>query len=142
MQGAFVFNIDGSATLRVPLSGISEGYHTASLTVSDNLGNFSTRRIAFNLTNSVLTGKLTADDDIVISNATITFTSNSGAEVARLIIEDINGKTIESTANPNFPFIWRPDETLPDGRYRVRALLKKENDRGVTPDLELILLRH
>lgn len=142
MQGAFVFNIDGSATLRVPLSGISEGYHTASLTVSDNLGNFSTRRIAFNLTNSGLTGKLTADDDIVTSNATITFTSNSGAEVARLIIEDINGKTIESTANPNFPFIWRPDETLPDGRYRVRALLKKENDRGVTPDLELILLRH
>ena len=98
MQGAFVFNIDGSATLRVPLSGISEGYHTASLTVSDNLGNFSTRRIAFNLTNSGLTGKLTADDDIVTSNATITFTSNSGAEVARLIIEDINGKTIESTA--------------------------------------------
>lgn len=132
---------DGGATLKFNLNNLASGEHTLELAVSDNAGNRTLRTLSFIVTDSGVSGTLSVDDYIVTGSVAINFDAASTVKVSRLLVTDATGNTIESVSNPSFPFTWKPETGLPDGNYRIRAYLDNGTARGISNDLELILIR-
>lgn len=139
--GCFTPAGDGGATMTYHLSSLSAGEHSLTVNVSDNLGNRTSHTISFIVIDNKTTGTLACDDNIFNEKATLSLGVASGVKATRLIISDANGNTVATVNNPAFPYVWTPDASLKEGTYRARVLLKKENLRGVTNDVELILIR-
>lgn len=133
---------DGGATISYNLSDLGVGEHSLTLAVYDNAGNRSERSISFVVINNSAEGALSVDDNIVTEKATIDITTTKNTSVDRLMIEDATGNTIVSISKPTFPYTWTPATSLTDGCYRTRATLVSGEKRGVTPDIEMILMRH
>lgn len=131
---------EGGAVLSCRFSDIACGEHRLDLSVCDNLGNRSKRSVLFVVTNNNVSGTLTIDDNIITGKATLDIECGNATKVSRLIIEDASGKNIFTCGNPSFPLSWTPGTNIPEGSYRARAFLTRGNKRGVTPDLNLILL--
>lgn len=140
--GSFIPSGDGGASVTYYLTSLSSGEHSLTLSVSDNIGNRTSKTISFVVIDNKTTGTLTADNDIVTDKATLSLGVASGVNASRLIILDAKGTTVATVNRPTFPYVWTPDPSLPDGNYRARVLLKNENMRGVSNDLEMILIRH
>ncbi len=65
---------------------------------------------------------------------------------ARLVIRDIEGRTVTVRENATFPMEWDCTDTdgrtpLPDGTYRASAIISTQQYHTATPETEFTILR-
>lgn len=138
---------DGKAYIRFQSPTLSDGKHSFTLRVVNNVGQSASATIDFVVRGGSLTGTLVAEDvdparapfDIALES------SSSDAVVSRLIIRDASGTTVRSVANPTMPYRWdltTGDGTpAPDGKYTVTALLQTDSEYGHTSPLSVVVLK-
>ncbi len=137
---------DGSAKFEFQLTDLSDGRHTLTLSIGDNLSNRSSRTINFVVVNRNVTSALTCDKEAVRNEATFEL-QHTFAETpsGRLVIEDANGNTIFTKENCSFPYTWNLNDNngnkVADGQYRASAILKAGLQYSNTPKLDIVVIK-
>ena len=132
---------DGSARMVYPFTGVTDGHHTVTVSVADNLGNVSERTVSFSVINATLTGHLAVADPIVTGRTQISLDIPSSAEVTRVVVEDAQHNAVEVREHISWPWNWTPAANLPDGHYSIRVYFKDSSRYGATDPLEITLIR-
>ncbi len=137
---------DQSARLSLPVVGLADGFHTLTLTVSDNVGNKTSRSIGFTVVTTPADVALMTEDVPARQSLTLTLDHGfTGEPSGRVVIEDLDGTAVFSRDNVSFPFMWdlvdNHGNHVSDGTYVVRAYLRHERRFAVTPPLEITVLR-
>jgi hypothetical protein len=146
IKGTIVTDIDGVSTIKFPISGLSDGIHTLSLSVADNAGNRSERSITFYVVNNSVTTSLEIAETPARSEATISLSHNFKEEPSgRLVIENNNGETIFTKENCSFPYTWNlqdsSGEAVADGTYRCYAILNADKQYSSTAKTKIIVIK-
>ncbi len=139
----------GKYELSMPLSGLSDGYHSAYIRVADNAGKTAEASISFYVSTSQATAKLKIAEAInPTDRSTITFELDNPGEISsvgRLLINDALGNTVFTVANPVFPYTWDLNATdgtpLADGHYSAYVILSDGKRHAATAPLPLPLIR-
>lgn len=143
------FGDDGKIMLAVPVTNVSDGHHSLTLTIVNNAGASATKTIDFCVVNHALRGSLSSDLDAgapARSDVTLSLKGVSQSTICRrLIITDHSGATVRSEAACSLPFRWDLTDNygnaVPDGRYSVSALLEDDTRFGHTAPLEIVVLK-
>lgn len=140
LGSALSFNTDGTTDINVTVSSLVDGHHTATLYISDNVGNTASHTISFTVVNDPGSPVITVKESPARTQATFVMSHNfSGNPTGRLIIEDAAGATIVSRENVDFGSEQEWDLTLdgttpaPDGVYYVYAIVNTGRLYGATP---------
>lgn len=121
------------------LTDMSDGPHTLTVQVADNAGNVTMKRISFVVVNDQLEGTLDAGDGVAVGEISIDLLAGSQTKAKRLIIENAEGETVTTVESPSFPYVW--DTTgLPEGLYRVFAVIQSDIRKGRTPELQITVI--
>lgn len=146
IKGTIVTDIDGVSTIKFPISGLSDGIHTLSLSVADNAGNRSERSITFYVVNNSVTTSLEIAETPARSEATISLSHNFKEEPSgRLVIENNDGETIFTKENCSFPYTWNlqdsSGEAVADGTYCCYAILNADKQYSSTAKTKIIVIK-
>lgn len=141
------FETDGTAILQYPLTGLPDGTHTLTLSVSDNAGNRTENTISFITINRPDDIELLVKEITATSQATISLKHNFTNEpVCRLLIEDSTGNTVFSVNNLTLPVVWDlRDESgclVNDGTYTARAMIKAGLRHAATPPVTFVVINN
>lgn len=139
------FDSDGIATLQYPVTGLSDGNHTVTLSVTDNAGNRAERSVSFLVINRPADVSLSVAETTATSQATISLSHNFSSEpTCRLIIEDSTGNTVFSVNNVTLPVEWNLKDNsgnpVPDGRYTARAMIKSGRRHAATQPVTFVVI--
>lgn len=148
-QNYLTMNADGTASVYVPFTGITDGAHSLTLYANDKLNNITEHTISFIVRNVEATMALTADNDIARSEIQLSLQSDlspaASVSESRLVITDADGKTVFTTQNPTFPYSWdlrnNNGNDLPDGRYNAILIKNVDNSYTSTPRLPITIIR-
>lgn len=137
---------DGSYTMEYGLTGLSDGYHTVELSLSDNAGNRSARTIGCVVVNRSASARLYVAESPARSEATLTLSHTFGAEPSgRLVIEDAEGRTVRTVEQCTFPYRWDLTDSegkrVADGRYTAFTTLRAGRQYGHTDRTHIIVLK-
>ena len=114
-------NADGTATLSLPVTDLTDGGHSLTLIVKDNLGNSVEHTISFMVRNTSASAVLTADTDVARTSIELTTDADFETAGSRLLITDADGNTVFSVAEPSLPYRWdlrdSRNKNVRDGRY-------------------------
>lgn len=140
----FAYESDDVTRFEMPLSDLSEGIHTATLTVVNNIGEVDRATIDF-----VVVTRSTADPLTVAEvPARTVATIDSEAAISsdnRLIISDAMGNTVFSATNVTLPYEWNLKDnngnTVGDGRYQASILSTSGRSYGNTATVSFIVLK-
>lgn len=140
------FNADGKAEFEAPLSNMTDGKHTLTLTVKSNLGNSESSTIDFVVMDRSVTANLTADCKVARNRVEFSLSHDFNDEPSgRLIIENANGETVFSTDDCQLPYVWdlkdNKGSDVVDGRYMVYAILSDAESFSATPKLEIVVIK-
>lgn len=146
VRNALMAQPDGSYKLEMPIKEISDGRHTLTLSVSDNMGNRSERTLAFTVVTRTVKASLSIDKPSTRANATFDISHNFiETPTGRLVIEDADGNTVFSRDNCPFPFTWELTDTngekVADGLYRAYAILKAGQQYSNTAKCEVVVIK-
>lgn len=143
LERFITFNEDGTASLDATVEGLSEGRHTARLTVVNNAGGVDNADIDFVVVTRNLTPTLAVAEEPARTEATIT--ADGATAVNRLLITDIAGATILSVADAAFPYKWNLKDLsgnpVADGRYRASLMVNDGSYYGHSDPVEIIVVR-
>lgn len=133
----------GRYAIECETEGLTAGRHELTLTVRSQNGHSVSRTTEFIAGESRVDCRLSTESRIVRDEAVIKLSHNfSDSPTARIIIEDCRGRTVLSTDDCVFPFVWNLRDSngrrVADGRYYVYALLRDSFDRTSTGKLEII----
>lgn len=136
------------------LTDLSDGRHTLSLYLKNNLDTEVCSEIEFYVVNGDLEGILTCTGDapeaegpaIARSSAEFDFTHNlEGDPEARLIILDSAGNTVFTATATAFPYTWnlRDSSGVPvaDGLYRAKLMLSSGAAHGATKPVDFTVIK-
>lgn len=137
---------DNKATLTYRLPKLTDGKHTLSLTARDVAGNSTTRTISFVVVSTPIDATLVADSRIVRESVSLNLRHNLSIQPeARIVIRDMLGNTVHSAKATAFPYDFdlrdNAGQALPDGRYRVSAILNNGSRFGATPEIEFVIAK-
>jgi hypothetical protein len=135
---------DGLCTLQTSVSGLSEGYHTITLTVVNNAGLVARQSIDVIVVTRNLEATLSVDEQPARTSATINLEGVS-VQTGKIRVSDIEGNTVFSASNVTFPYTWNlrdnKNQPVANGRYNVSALISNDSYYGHTPAAEIIVLK-
>ncbi len=140
-------NNDGTATLSYPMSELSEGHHTLTFSIADNVGNRTTATISFIISTASEEGaKLTVKESPARTVATITLEESSiESNYNRLIIKDNKGNVVISKENVSLPYEWdlkdSDGKAVADGRYKAYLLYRNSSIYGNTPETDILVIK-
>jgi flagellar hook assembly protein FlgD len=138
---------DGTATLSYPMSELSEGHHTLTFSIADNVGNRTTATISFIISTASEEGaKLTIKESPARTVATITLEESSiESNYNRLIIKDNKGHVVISKENVSLPYEWdlkdSDGKAVADGRYKAYLLYRNSSIYGNTPETDILVIK-
>lgn len=137
---------DGVYNIDYPLSGLSDGAHTAVLTVFDNAGNKSSHAVNFTVVTTVNDVIIESDSKTATTEATFSLRHNLAYDLSgRIVIENETGEAVFSRSGVTFPYTWNLDDNegdpVPDGCYTVRAWLRGGLQYVVTQPLDFTVVR-
>lgn len=136
---------DGSATLRYPVTGLSDGTHDLKLRVVNVAGESDERSITVNVVNvaqaSTVTDALMARHEAVISLDHQLADEPAG----RLVIKDTAGNTVFSQENVEFPYTWdlkdSRGEDVADGVYTANVFFRAGRHYGGSEPVSIVVGR-
>lgn len=137
---------DGSYTLEYGVAGLSDGYHTVELSLSDNAGNRSVRTLGCVVVNRSATATLSVSESPARTEATLALSHTFGKEPSgRLVIEDAQGRTVRTVEQCTFPYTWDltdgSGQRVADGRYTAYTTLRAGRQYGNTGRTNIIVLK-
>ena len=143
---AIIPNGDGSIDIEYPFSGLADGRHTLTLSVSDNVGNQASRSISFYVSNDAANPRLEVAETPARVQATFSLSHNFDEDPhGRLIVEDEHGNTVYTASDAAFPYEWDLTDgkgnLVADGLYRAYAIAKGGNLYGATPKVEVLVIQ-
>lgn len=138
---------NGGASLTYPLTGLTDGEHTVSVTAHDLAGNSASESITFTVINSDIDISLEIDNTLVRETAEFNLHHpHSSTPSTRLIILDVSGNTVFSKSDTVFPFRWSITDNngnkLPDGTYRASVLIKSYPRFAASPEVVFTIVKH
>lgn len=146
VRNALMAQPDGSYKLETPIKDLTDGRHSLTLSVSDNLGNRCERTLAFTVVTRTVTASLSVDKQSTRTEATFDLSHDfTETPTGRLVIEDGDGNTVFSRDNCPFPFTWNLTATdgkdVSDGLYRAYAILKAGQQYSNTAKCEVVVIK-
>lgn len=138
---------EGIARGTYPLSNLADGQHYITVTARDIAGNSASETLNFTVITVDTTAALALSDTLVRED--ITFTLNHSlpieAESQRLVIRDMEGRTVLSTDNVTYPYTWdfTGSDGFPvsDGTYRASVFIKAHPYYTATPEVEFTIVK-
>lgn len=139
---------DNVMKLAYPLSNLSDGRHSLTLTVSDNAGNIAEETVNFTVISSDLNAVLVIRDQPVrdmmsfevVDGAAIT----DSAELT-LIVRDMQDNTVYSSSGVGTAGTWdltgTDGQKISDGRYKANMIIRDGNLYGHTPSVEFVVVK-
>ncbi len=132
----------------VPLTELTNGAHSLSMTVGDNLGQRVRRTLSFVVgTNETATLAIVpTDSETARRQVTIDFENEKPqASHLRLIIEDALGNNILTKVNPTFPYTWdfkdNKENIVADGHYKAYIIAIDAHANTSSPSLEIPVVK-
>lgn len=139
---------DGEMKLAYPLSNLSDGRHSLTLTVSDNAGNITEQTVNFTVISTDLNASLVIAESPV--RELMSFEVVDGgllSETAELtlIVRDMEGHTVYSAAGVGTAGTWDltglDGQKVADGRYKANVIMRDGNLYGHTPSVEFVVVK-
>ena len=117
---------DGEYTLEIPVTGLSEGVHSACLTIVSASGKSTVNSLDFTVIREQLTPALIVNEGAVTTEAT--FDLDTPCEYVQLEVTAADGSTVHTADNVKLPYKWnlkgKDGATVSDGRYDVVARVR------------------
>lgn len=144
--------LDGSdyATLSYPITDLSAGRHTLTLSVRDNLGQLATANLSFISGKFDQRPRLVTEEEVARTEAVINFygdlveASADDSEVS-LYITDRKGDTVLKVDNPSFPYTWDLNngkgDKVADGNYKAVVRGRLGTQYTYTDPLDIVVIR-
>ena len=137
-------NDDGTLTLATTVSGLSEGIHSVTLTVANNVGQVDRSTIDFVVVSRLDRPAVTTDDHLARESATFDLTPAVGS-ANTLFITDGHGNTVRRIDGVVFPYRWDLNDSagnpVADGPYIVTALIRDGQDYTHSHPASIVVLR-
>ena len=126
-------------TLNMALPELTDGHHTATLSISDNAGNRVAQTVSFLYLNQGIVS-LSIDKNVVNDSVTFNISHDmDGVENCRLVIEDIFGNTVFNSTDAVFPLSVDFTKTdMPNGYYKAYVKVSTSNGLGASSPIEFI----
>ena len=147
-EASRMINIEpgGTATLTFQLPKLRDGKHMVSLSARDVAGNSVTRNLNFTVVSEAIKASLETDTKIAREEIEFKLIHDRPQQTeSRIIIRDMLGNTVHSAETVTFPYTYdlrdSDGKLLPDGRYRVSAILKAYPRFGSTPEIEFTIAK-
>lgn len=142
---SLLVNNDGTIEISVPVNNIADGPHTATLYVTDNVGNKAASTINFVVINQPAVATLTVAEHPARTQASLDIAhSFNGTPRGRLVIEDAHGNTVYTRPDVTMPFEWDlTDGTNPvaDGIYHAYFILQSGLQYGSTAKVRITVVQ-
>jgi len=134
---------DNTLLLSMPYSNLSDGRHTITLTVANNLGHTSGRTVGFTVRGSAAAASLSVAERPARTQATLSLDHNLGnGASATLIIENHTGDTVHTSGDTTSWDLTDNDGLpVPDGIYYAYVLLRSGLHNCHTQPVEIIVVR-
>ena len=107
------------------LGELADGLHSVTVTARDLNGNSARETLNFSVVHHDTSASLTASSSIVRDDITFTLTHSlaTSSRSERLVIRDMQGRTVLSDDTVTFPYTWdltaADGSPVPDGSYRA-----------------------
>ncbi len=136
----------GTYSVSYTAEGLSQGEHMLTVTARDAAGNKTEEHVTFITSPAAPPARL---ETAGISRGRAVFDlihDMNDTPSARLVIRDIEGRTVTVRENATFPMEWDCTDTdgrtpLPDGTYRASAIISTQQYHTATPETEFTILR-
>ncbi len=131
--------------VNLPLSDLSDGFHTLTLSIPDNAGNITTQSLTFNVNSSLSQASLKLEPNTNRDKATllINYEGLNAESSYHIIIEDALGNCVFSrtVSNPSDTFDWElvdnDGKLVPDGHYSAYYIATIGNNHASSPRIEI-----
>lgn len=138
---------DGGADIEFPVTGLSDGRHELTLTVTDNAGNKASRTLAFTVINTTAGVEMKVTGGVAGESVELDIVHPFGnTPSGRLVIEDDMGHTVMTDNAVSFPFTWKftgsDGKPVSDGRYRCYAVMRNGMRYVSTPKLDIVVVKN
>lgn len=149
------YTAEGNLLLKKDFDNVTDGHHTLSLSINNNLGKSTTADLDFYTISGELTGALTCKTDTEGTGPTSTIVrrtadfdllhNNEVTPECRLLIFDSTGNTVYTKQGVSFPFSWdlrgNDGETVADGHYSAKVMLRSGTVFGATAPVEFTVIK-
>lgn len=144
--GSFVPDVDGGGRLSFGISGIPDGRHELTLTVSNYAGQTVSRSVRFEVVNMMSEAWLSVAEYPASVRATIDVTHDFlDMPSGRVVVKNAAGDVVHTEENVTFPYAWNLTDAdgngVPEGVYSVEAYLKGGNRYGYGRPAEIVVSR-
>lgn len=133
---------ENGGTIRMPLTGLIAGRHTATLKISDYAGNTAVATLSFFVNPPTLDAVVVVEETALRDRATITVEGTTGSSgEAELCVADDSNNLLFRTVVSSFPYVWdvcgNDGVRLPAGVYNLYAVIGGLS----TPVKKIVVLR-
>lgn len=139
----FSVDADGNGHLAMPLTQISDGHHSLTLSVADPSGETVQRTINF-IVASVTEGVVKIDQEFCTRQAVLDVEHGHDLETSgRVVITDPAGRVVFTQENASFPFTWNLTDNdgneVSTGIYSAKVFFKAERRYGFAAPARIIV---
>ncbi|MGM9845984.1 MAG: type IX secretion system sortase PorU [Muribaculaceae bacterium] len=136
----------GTALLRYPLTGLTDGEHSIALTITNNAGTQTSADISFRVVSTPINAAIAIAEATARTKASFDLRHDvPGDFTSTIIIENADGTTARRITNASFPYEWDLTDddgnAVTDGLYNVFALIKAGRKLGATPKASLVVIK-
>lgn len=138
---------NGIARGTYPLSNLADGHHNITVHARDIAGNTASETINFTVVTADKTAMLNVSSPIVREEVTFTLSHSLPIDTRsqRLVIRDMNGRTVLSADTSTFPYTWDftgiDGEKVPDGTYRASVIIDAKPYYTATPETAFTIVK-
>lgn len=145
-EHSFVQSTDGGGVLDMDVTGMADGKHTLTFSVSNNAGQTASRSISFTVVNSAIDASLMVDECPAVAEANISLEHNYAGELAgRLVVKNASGDVVFTDENASFPYCWKLKDDngsdVADGLYIAEAYVAGQGVYGFGKQAEIVVFR-
>lgn len=138
-----IYQADGTARFEMALGSLTDGRHTAELTIASNSGTAIRRFIDFTVVSRAIEPTISIAEKTATDVATLAIEGSDGADI-RIIITDAGGNTIRSISTTGPTYAWdlcdAAGNRVPDGRYTASILAASGSDHGHSAPVEIVVM--
>lgn len=144
---AILVDADNNWTLSTSLGSLTDGPHSATLTIADNAGRRVSQTVSFTVVNAAEGVVLSAD--VETARTAVVFDLEHPFDTiadCRLIVEDRLGNTVLSEQNVSFPYTWTfagdgVANPVADGHYTGYVLIKGTGQYGSSARIPIVIVK-
>ena len=138
---------EGTTIADYTFGELADGLHTITVTARDLCGNSAVESVTFTVIHRDTTASLSVSSSIVRDDVTFALTHSLPVAPSgtRLVIRDMEGRTVLSTDTATYPYTWdfttADGSTAPDGTYRASVIIDAHPYYTSTPETQFTIIK-